>query len=62
MQRKIVEIIIVGFDEAGQLLTIKYSVFVRYMIKNIVGNAVYNKFTYLFIHLLLFPQPAPSKP
>ena len=56
------EIIIVGFDEAGQLLTIKYSVFVRYMIKNIVGNAVYNKFTYLFIHLLLFPQPAPSKP
>jgi len=31
MQRKIVEIIIVGFDEAGQLLTIKYSIFLRYV-------------------------------
>jgi len=56
------DIIIVDFDEAGQLLTIKYSACVRYMIKNVVGNAVYNKFTYLFMHLLLFPQPALSKP
>jgi hypothetical protein len=37
-----VEVIIVGFDAAGQLLTIKYSAFVRYMIKNEVGYAVYN--------------------
>jgi hypothetical protein len=33
MQRKTVEIIIVGFDAAGQQVTIKYSAFVRYMIK-----------------------------
>ena len=61
MQGKIVEII-VDFDEAGQLLTIKYFVFVRYMTKNVVGYAVYNnKFTYLFMQLLPFPQPAMSK-
>jgi len=40
MQRKIVEIMIVGFDAAGQPLTIKYSAFIRYVIKNIVGYAV----------------------
>jgi hypothetical protein len=35
MQRKREEII-VSFDAAGQLLTIKYSAFVKYLIKN--GN------------------------
>jgi hypothetical protein len=36
-----VEIVIEGFDAAGQLLTIKYSAFIRYMI-NVVNYALYN--------------------
>jgi len=62
MQRKIVEIITVRFNAEGQLRTIKYSAFVSYMIKNVVGYAAYNvKFTYLFMRLLPFPPLALSK-
>jgi hypothetical protein len=62
MQSKIVEIIIVGFDAADQLQTIKHSAFVRYVIKNVVGYAVYNTINlHLFMHLLPFSQAALSK-
>ena len=36
------EIIILSFDTADQLLTIKYSALVRYMVENVVGYDVYN--------------------